>query len=58
MYKVFNSIDDLMLEIIEESKISDMANRRYPVRLYFLKNMTQYRELVIDLCKITDNHID
>lgn len=58
MYKVFNSIDDLMLEIIEESKISDMANRRYPVRFIFSENMTQYRELVIDLCKITDNHID
>lgn len=58
MFKVFYSIDDLMIEIGEESKISDMANRRYPVRFIFSENMNQYRELVIELCKITDNYID
>jgi hypothetical protein len=58
MYKVFDSLDDLMREIVEELKINEKANRRYPARFIFSENMDQYRELVLALHKITNNYID
>jgi hypothetical protein len=58
MYKEINSIDEIISNIVEESKICTMANRRFPVRFIFSENMTQYKELVIGLCGITNNHFD
>lgn len=58
MYSDLTSTTSLLTAINVDAANIIGPSRRYPIRLIFTNNLSQYKEIVIQLCSIVSNQVD